>query len=341
MAAEDDPLNVDVAAGRATRPAHHPAIEIDRTHPLIDAHQHFWDLGANRLPWLQDEPPITFRYGDYRAIRRDYMPDDLRRDARAFNLVGSVYVEAEWDPTDPLGETRWVHNLADRQGLPTVMVAQAWLNREDAPDLLAAQAAFPRVRGIRHKPTARARGESARRATPGSMSDPQWRDGFSLLEPNGLSFDLQVAWWHFDEAAELAADFPGVQIIVNHTGLPSDRSEEGLAGWRAALEHLARQPNVALKISGLGSPSQPWTVESNGPIVRDAIAIFGVARCMFASNFPVDSLVARYEQIFDGFLELTRDMPRDERRMLFHDNAKRLYRIPDEMLFEQRKVPHA
>lgn len=348
MAADNDPLNGSVAggrkawaAGRTALPAHDAASVTDRNHPLIDAHQHFWDLGANYLPWLRDEPPIPFRYGDYRAIRRNYLPEDLRRQAHGFNLVGSVYVEAEWDPTDPLGETRWVHALAEREGLPTVMVAQAWLDREDVPELLAAQAAFPRVRGIRHKPASRPRHDRARRAAPGAMDDPKWRDGFRLLEQHGLSFDLQVPWWHFDEAAELAADFPRTQIIVNHTGLPSDRSEEGLAGWRAALEQIAQQPNVALKISGLGVPGQPWTVQSNGPIVRDAISIFGVTRCMFASNFPVDSLVARYDQIFDGFLEITRDMPQDGRDMLFHGNARRLYRIPDSLLLEHREVPDA
>ena len=67
------------------------------------------------------------------------------------------------------------------------------------------------------------------------------------------------------------------------------------------METLAARPNVALKISGLGQPGRPWTVESNRPVVLDAIRIFGVERCMFASNYPVDSLVAPFDAIFDGF----------------------------------------
>jgi predicted TIM-barrel fold metal-dependent hydrolase len=299
----------------------------EQTIPIIDAHQHFWDLKANYLPWLRDDPPIPFRYGDYGAIRRDYLPADFRRDGAPFRIAGSVYVEAEWDPQDPVGETRWVHELAAREGLPSAMVAQAWLDREDVAEVLAAQAAFPLVRGIRHKPKAAVNPMEVRPGAPGSMSDRKWRDGYALLERHGLSFDLQVVWWHFGEAAALAADHPGIQIIVNHTGLPADRSAEGLSGWRQALETLAGKPNVALKIFGLGQAGQPWTVASNGPIVLDAIRIFGVDRCMFASNYPVDSLVAGYGEIFGGFLEITSAMRHEDRLKLFHDNAKRIYRI--------------
>ncbi len=295
--------------------------------PIVDAHHHIWDIETNYLPWLCDDTPIPFRYGDYSAIRRNYSIDDFRRDAARFDLVGSVYVEAEWSPEDPLAETRWLHAVADAAGLPTVMVAQAWLDRDDAADVLAAQGSFPRVRGIRHKPKAAPRPDAVVAGTPGSMSDSRWREGFALLAPNGLSFDLQVVWWHLPEAAELARDFPGTQIIVNHTALPADRSDDGLAGWRKALETAAAQPNIALKISGIGVPGQRWTPELNGAIVRDAISIFGTDRCMFASNFPVDSLVATYDEIFDGFLTITEGMGEKERRAIFHDNAVRIYRM--------------
>ena len=112
------------------------------------------------------------------------------------------------------------------------------------------------------------------------------------------------------EAAQLARDFRRTQIILNHAGLPADRSARGLAGWRAAMQTLAAEPNVAVKISGLGQPGQPWTVAANGPIVRDIIAIFGVDRCMFASNFPVDSLCADFDTIFAGFKTIVADMTR-------------------------------
>jgi len=159
------------------------------------------------------------------------------------------------------------------------------------------------------------------------MDDAAWRRGYGLLAGHGLSFDLQTPYWHLDAAAALAADFPDTQIVINHTGLPADRSAEGLAAWRTALETVAAQANVALKISGLGLPGRPWTVADNGPVVRDAIAIFGTARCMFASNFPVDSLAADCRTIFSGFREITANLPSEDIGKLFHDNAVRIYRL--------------
>jgi predicted TIM-barrel fold metal-dependent hydrolase len=297
--------------------------------PIVDAHAHFWDLDAHRYPWLCDPEPIPFRYGDYSKIRRNYLPDDYRRDSRDFNLVGLVHIEAEHDPRDPLGETRWLSDLAASSGLPTACVCQAWLDRGDVAEVLAAQAEFPLVRGIRHKPAAAAEPRDAARGASGSMDDAAWRRGYALLSRFGLSFDLQTPYWHLDAAAELAADFPETQIVINHTALPADRSEDGLKAWRAALETVAAQANVALKISGLGQPGRAWTVAGNGPVVRDAIAIFGAARCLFASNFPIDSLVADYRTIFSGFREITADFPPDDIAALFHDNARRIYRLDE------------
>ena len=102
--------------------------------PIVDAHHHFWDLQSNYHPWLCDEPLIPQRYGDYRPIRRSYMPEDYARDTSAFDVVASVYVETEWDPADPIGETRWIDAIADRHGLPSVVVAQAWLDRDDVAE---------------------------------------------------------------------------------------------------------------------------------------------------------------------------------------------------------------
>ena len=297
------------------------------TVPVIDAHQHFWDLSQRRYPWLQDAAPIPFRYGDYAAIRRTYLPPDYRRDSAGIAPVATVHIEAEWSRDDPVGEQRWLAELREAAGLPTVSVAQAWLDRDDVAEVLAAQAAFRFVRGIRHKPRAAASPAAARRGEAGSMDDPRWRDGYALLARHGLSFDLQTPFWHEAATAALARDFPATQIIINHTFLPADRSAEGLAAWRAALAVAAAEPNVALKISGLGVLGQPWRAADNVPVIRDAIAIFGAARCMFASNFPVDSVAGSFDTIYQGFAAAVADRPEAEQRALFHDNAVRFYRI--------------
>jgi len=294
---------------------------------VIDAHHHVWDLDRNHHPWLSDEPPIPFRYGDYSAIRKNYMPADYRRDTADWPVTASVYIEAEWERGKALGESRWIASVAAKHGLPSAVVA--WCNLADpgAAELLAAHAAIPIVRGIRHKPAAAATAREARRGQPGSMDDPAWREGYAHLADNGLSYDLQTPWWHLDAAAELARDVPETQIIINHTALPADRSPDALSAWRRALETAAAQPNIAVKISGIGLPGIPWAQAGNGPIIRDAIAIFGVERAMFASNFPVDSLVGDFDTIFSGFLTATADRSEEDRERLFHDNAVRLYRL--------------
>ena len=294
---------------------------------IVDPHHHVWDLERNYYPWLRDPEPIPFRYGDYTALRRTYLPPDYRRDAAGFRIVGTVHCEAEWDPADPVGETRWLTEVAVREGLPSACIAQAWLDRADAAETLAAQAAFPLVRGVRHKPRAAPSPDEARRGAPGSMDDPAWRRGYALLERHGLSFDLQTPWWHLDAAAALARDFPATSIILNHAGLPADRTPEGLAGWRRGLEQVAACPNVALKISGLGRPGLSWTLEANGPVIRDALAVFGADRCMFASNFPVDSLCGSFTDIFSGFASAVADRPAAEQDAVFRGNAARIYRL--------------
>jgi len=295
--------------------------------PIVDAHHHFWDLSLGKHPWLTREPWIHMRYGDYAAIRRDYLPAHYARDAAGFRVVKSVYVEAEWDPDDPCGEVDWVRGVMQADGVPHAVVAQAWLDAEDVGEVLAAHEASGVVRSVRHKPNATHSPHVPKPWPRGSMSGTRWRDGYALLARHGLSFDLQVAHWHLPEAAALARDFPEITILVNHTGLPSDRSEAGLAAWRRSLETAAAEPNVALKISGIGVPGRPWTAQANRAVVLDAIAIFGVERCMFASNFPVDRLAGSFRDIYDGFLAITAHLPEQDRRRLFHDNAVRYYRL--------------
>ena len=294
---------------------------------IVDAHRHLWDLSRNYHPWLCTHPRIAFRYGDYREICSNYLPEDYERDSASYVVVGSVHIEAEWDPNDPVAETRWLDAIAPECRHTLVVVAQARLDREDIEDVLRAHATSLSVRGVRHKPTASPTAHSVKRGGVGSMDDPRWRDGFAHLANYKLSFDLQVPFWHLDQAAELARDFPRTTIILNHTGLPGGRDRESLTPWRRALELLALEPNTAVKISGLGQPGQPWTVASNCNVVRDTISIFGVNRCMFGSNFPVDRLCATFNDIYRGFDEIVSDYSTEDRDKLFRSNAVDYYRM--------------
>ena len=294
--------------------------------PTIDAHLHFWDLSLGKHPWLCGTEPIPFRYGDYSAIRENFLVDDFLAVSRNQNISKAVYVEAEWDPKDPLGETAWVHALHEAAGWPNAFVGQAWFDRGDISTVLADQAAYPLTRGIRQKPRSRPSPERSRDGPPGSMVDPNFRKGYELLASHKLHYELQTPWWHLGEAAGLARDFPETLIVLNHTGLPADRGEEAIKGWTEAMETFASQPNTAVKISGICVPGQKWTTNLNQHVVTETIRIFGEDRCMFASNFPVDGLLATYDEIFDGFKAITGRLSRESRRKLFHDNAQRIYR---------------
>lgn len=297
--------------------------------PVIDAHHHIWDLGANHHPWLSEEPLPPFRYGDSRPLRRNYMPADYRRDAAGQNIVATVYMEAEHDPADPLRETRWVHEIAARDGLPQAMAGAVVLNRADAAALIRAQAAFPLMRSLRHKPrgVASAAEYNAGHRIPGSMRCPRWRAGYRALADSPLFFELQTPWWHLPDALELARDVPDTLIVLNHLGLPADRSAAGLAGWRDAMARLAEAPNIRVKLSGICVPGQRWTPELNGWIVLEAVKLFGAERCMWASNYPVDGLVAGFAEILSSMRAITDGLPRADRLRLFHGTAAETYRI--------------
>ena len=127
------------------------------------------------------------------------------------------------------------------------------------------------------------------------------------------------------EAVELARDFPATTIIINHAGLPAVRDAETLRQWRAAMAPLASCANVRVKISGLGVRATQWTPAQQAPVVDALIADFGVDRCLFASNYPVDALVARLADIWQGFKTLTRRFSPRQRLALFCDNALDLY----------------
>ena len=239
--------------------------------PIIDAHHHFWDLGMKKHPWLTGPEPVPFRYGDYAAIRRNFLVGDYEAATSGHNVVKTVHMEAEWDPADPLGETAWLHSLHDATGYPHALIGQAWFCRDDLEAVLKGHAGYPLTRSIRQKPTAAPSPDAFTPGLPGSMADPAFRKGYGLLGRYGLHYDLQTPWWHLGEAAALARDFPDTLIILNHTGLPADRSPSGIAGWREAMETFAAQPNTVLKISGIGVPGRAWTADLNRDVVLEAI----------------------------------------------------------------------
>jgi len=294
---------------------------------LIDAHHHIWDLQANRYPWLTDEPETHFFMGDYTPLKRNYMPADYKRDAAAHNVLATVHVEAEMDRATQIAETRWLGAMNAVHGMPNAIVAHAWFHDGSTAEILAAHARFPLVRGIRSKPVTSLSPDAMRPGAPGTMQDAAWLRGFALLQRHGFSWDLRVPFWHLTEAAEVARAFPGTPIVLNHTGFPWIRTEEGLAAWRRQMAVIAQCPNVHLKVSEFGLRDAPWDFAQNGRVVHEALAIFGVERCMFASNFPVAGLRIGYDALVRAVKRMVGHLATDDQDRFFWKNAAGFYRL--------------
>jgi predicted TIM-barrel fold metal-dependent hydrolase len=294
---------------------------------LVDAHHHLWNLDLHYYPGLSDNPNRNFFLGSIDRLRRNFLAEDYLRDSRDHNVITTVHVEAEMSRDSQIEETRWLSKVNDKHGFPGAIAAHAWFHADNAEEIIARQAAFPLVRGIRSKPVTAESPAQMTPGAPGTMQDERWLRGFSLLERYGLSWDLRVPSWHLTEAAEVARSFPGTRIVLNHTGFPWDRSEEGLAAWRHGMERLAQYPNAFLKVSEFGLKNAAWNFEQNHRIVLDALAIFGTGRSMFASNFPVAGLRIDYDGLVRAMKRMIAHLPAEEQDRFFWRNACAFYRL--------------
>ena len=303
----------------------------DFPRPIVDAHHHLWNLSAGHYPFLQDRYENDFFLGDYRKICRDYMPKDHVDAVKGYRVIGSVHIQAGRAMDEQVAETEWLETMHRQFGLPSVAVGHVSFIQADCAAILEGHARSPLMRGIRSRPTTSPGPNASVAGAPGTMQDDNWRRNFALLEKHGMSWDMRIPYWHLEEGAEVARSFPGIPMVVNHAGLPLDRSEEGLAIWRKGLAALADCPNVVIKLSELGLPHGKWDVPSNVRVVREAAAIFGPDRIIFASNLPVASLSTTFGGIVDVTREaLARETP-ETLDKFFARNAIRFYRIPIQM----------
>lgn len=294
--------------------------------PFVDPHVHFWDLERISYPWLA--PPFSDDgpNGSVEPIARNYLLDDYLADAADWTVAGVVHVEAGAKADRALDETRWLQSMARERGMPQGIVAFAALDDPNVEALLAAHAAHPNVRGIRH--IVNWHPDPKRSYTPRDVTgDAAWQRGFALLGKHGLSFDLQCYPGQFATLAELIARHGDVQVIINHAGMPVDRDDAGRTLWSNGMRRLATLPNVAVKISGPGFVHRAWTVDLIRPWVLEAIDIFGTDRAMFASDFPTDKLFGTFDSTLGAFAQIAGGFSDDDKRALFGRNANRIYRL--------------
>ena len=293
---------------------------------IVDTHHHLWDITNNYYPWLIDDIK-TMWIGDYSSIRKDYLVKDYLEDCKNQNVVKSVHLQALWNPCDPVGETRWLQQCYDEYGYPHGIVAYANFAEPNVEDLLKAHCQYPNVKGIRMDLNWHDNPLYRFTERPDYMTDEIWLSNFALLEKYNLSFDLQIYCHQIPEAIKVVERFPNIQFILTHAGMPIDRSDEGLSFWSENMKFLASFKNVAVKISGLRMFDKNWTTESRKKIVMKTIEIFGVNRCMFASNFPVERLFGSYDDIFNSFKEIIKKFSQADKTKMFHDNAIYYYKL--------------
>jgi predicted TIM-barrel fold metal-dependent hydrolase len=283
----------------------------------------------DRHPWLRPTGGAIQALGDLTSIRRNYLVDDYRRDAANQNVVASVHIEAAWDRADdPLAEIEWLETLDKSSGVAVRYIGFADLTASNAGVLLDRLSQVERCVGVRQMlswhPTEPTKCFAPR---PGIANEADFRSGVALLASHNQLLELMLYPYQAEEVARLARDFPDQTFIVNHCGSPIDRDRDGMHRWRQGLKLLGSAPNALIKISGLTAYDPRPTPESLRDVALHCIDCFGVERSMFGTDFPVGRLWTSFDAIFDGFKAMVRDFSQAEQSALFHDNARRVYRI--------------
>jgi predicted TIM-barrel fold metal-dependent hydrolase len=292
---------------------------------IIDAHHHLWDLSACCYPWLMEQGVVRF-FGDPAPIQKNYLVADLLEDAATFELAESVHVQVGVAAGDEVRETAWLEATASEHGLPSAIVAYCDLAAEDAQQILDSHSQAPRLRGVRQI-VGRSESEDAVTGSGALLENPLWRDNLGSLRERGLSFDLQLIPPQLTKVAEVLELLPGLKVALCHCGSPWDQTAAGMRAWRTGLERLARLPDVYCKISGLSMFNHDWKLEELRPIVDTCIELFGPARCMFGSNFPVDKLHKSWDEIWFAYEEIAGGYTAQEQSLLFVETAAGFYRL--------------
>jgi L-fuconolactonase len=317
-----------------------------------------WPNLMRRVAWGVLPAPVLGFLGRPDNMIAPHLPADVRDAAAPLQVEAIVHIETDWTGREgPAGETRWLAGLpyaaaGMRLG---AAVAHADLTSKHLAAVLDAHAqASTEFRGIRQiasrHPSRRIMAFSRQ---SNLYTNADFLRGFELLAQRGLRFDAWCYSNQLRDVAALAQRFPQAAIVLDHLGTPVGAAgpvgdvgaTEGersniLAAWRDDLARVAENKNVHAKISGLAMPvvgfgfhtrsdppSADELAERFGPFVRYALDVFGVQRCFFASNFPMDKVSAPYGHIFEAFAGLAAERGPEAPRALLRDNASRFYGI--------------
>jgi predicted TIM-barrel fold metal-dependent hydrolase len=287
-----------------------------RPERVVDAHVHHWDpQRTDRYPFLAaDDALAGLGLSDVSRMRRRFDQATYLAEADGWHVEKYVHVTAALG--NLAGETRELGRLATESGHPDAVVAGIDADRpvEEVLASVAEQAEVAPCRGFRASAGLDPASDTGRRV-------------LTELRDRDLVFDLVVHPEGMATAATALAEIDGLTVVVEHTGWPLTTSDEHAALWREGMTRLAAVGDrVQCKLSGLAMTLQRIDVEAFRPWVSHCLEVFGVNRCFFASNFPVDGLFGTFDELYSVYDELVAHLSPAVRARLFADNAERVYR---------------
>ncbi len=313
---------------------------LDPDLPIIDAHHHLWD--DHRPRYLFDELLADTRSGH-----------NIR--ATVFMECGAMYRTDGPEAMRPVGEVEFVNGVAAVSASGNFGPARLCAGIVGHADLRLGEALGPvldaleragggRFCGIRQMATHDK--EVRVHPSPGLLLDARFRDGFAELQRRGYSFDAWLYHPQLPELVDLMEGHPEARVVLNHIGgrigigSYAPRQAEVCAAWARDMQALARYPNFHVKLGGLGMPlcgfgfekrmdpvSSVELVEAWRPWFDACIEMFGVGRCMFESNFPVDRVSGSYRAVWNAFKRIAAGASAEEKAALFSKTAASIYRI--------------
>ena len=288
---------------------------------ILDTHLHLWDLGRQKLPWLESAPKV---------LSRTYGIEDYRVATAGLN-VRSVYMEVDVAEDTLANEADAV--LAVAEGGLTPMLAAVIGGRPASPNFAAYVKRFrsnPRCKGVRqvlHGP-----------ATPAGYGlQSEFVRGIRLLGEAGKSFDLCMRAPELMDGAKLVAECPGTRFILDHCGNPDlkcfrprrageDAPAHTAEAWKRSIDALANRPNVICKISGVAAGLRSeGGAEDLAPAVNHCLDAFGPDRVVFGGDWPVCLLGTTYPKWVRMLQEIVASRPQTHQRLLWSGNALRQY----------------
>lgn len=294
--------------------------------PIIDCHQHLWDLSKLKLPWIK---PGTL-------LGRSFVMDDYRAAIEGTGIKHAVYMEVDVDPAQQRAEAEQLVSICKSGRAPTIAaVVSGRPAAGDFGDWVKWLKEQPEIKGIRQV----LHGGS----TPAGycLAEPFVR-GIRLLGEANLSFDLCLRPNELADGALLAQQCPGTRFIVDHCG-NADPMAFAKAGdsraaaappghqadqWRRDIERLAAQKNVICKISGIvARVPQEWSAADLAPIVNHCLDSFGPTRVIFGSDWPVCLNGAPLKDWVAALRQIIASRPEAEQRQLLCDNAAKFYAL--------------